>query len=77
MLIFFDYSQILKFLFATVYFHYSTIFTLFSNFFIIETHLMCASRYMCISSSRIITIVQSDTGKYHKLVAPYYYECAA
>ena len=26
---------------------------------------------------RSITIVQSDTGKYHELVAPYYYECAA
>ena len=23
-----------------------------------------------------ITIVQSDTGKYQELVAPYYYECA-
>ena len=24
-----------------------------------------------------ITLVQSDTGKYHESVAPYYYECAA
>ena len=31
--------------------------------------------YMCYYRS--ITIVQSDTGKYHELVAPYYYECAA
>ena len=29
------------------------------------------------ASYRSITIVRSDTGKYHELVAPYYYECAA